>query len=313
MSTFSIIIKWLGNEYTINEDVVKLTDTVGDLKNELCKKTGVLPERQKLFGLKYNNKPATDDVKIENLNLKLNSKILMVGQNEVVNVSNNSVSPENDFDLPEELETPVDKNEDNIAKIQRRIKDYQVNILNLPREGKKLLVLDIDYTLFDHRSVAEKAVDLMRPYLNEFLTESYKYYDIIIWSATSMKWIQVKMQELGMENNPNYKIVCYLDSLAMISVKSPNYGVIEIKPLALIWGKCNQYSAKNTIMFDDLRRNFLMNPQSGLKIKPYRDAKNNRHKDKELYYLTKYLKMIAEREEDFTVLNHKDWHKYILR
>ena len=33
-------------------------------------------------------------------------------------------------------------------KIQRRIKDYKFNILNDPRDGKKLLVLDIDYTLF---------------------------------------------------------------------------------------------------------------------------------------------------------------------
>lgn len=49
----------------------------------------------------------------------------------------------------------------------------QINILNEPREGKKLLVLDIDYTLFDHRSVAETGNELMRPYLHEFLTDAY--------------------------------------------------------------------------------------------------------------------------------------------
>lgn len=43
------------------------------------------------------------------------------------------------------------------------------------------------------------------------------------------------MRELGVEKNPNYKIVCYLDSLAMITVRSPTYGVLEIKPLAVIW------------------------------------------------------------------------------
>lgn len=41
-----------------------------------------------------------------------------------------------------------------MAKIQKRIKDYDIKILNPSREGKKLLVLDIDYTLFDHRSPA---------------------------------------------------------------------------------------------------------------------------------------------------------------
>ena len=43
------------------------------------------------------------------------------------------------------------------------------------------------------------------------------------------------MRELGVEKNPNYKIVCYLDSMAMITVQSPTYGVLQIKPLAVIW------------------------------------------------------------------------------
>lgn len=38
--------------------------------------------------------------------------------------------------------------EEYLAKIERRIKEYKINVLNEPREGKKLLVLDIDYTLF---------------------------------------------------------------------------------------------------------------------------------------------------------------------
>lgn len=47
-------------------------------------------------------------------------------------------------------------------------------MFNEPRPGKKLLVLDIDYTLFDHRSVAETGIELMRPYLHEFLEAAYK-------------------------------------------------------------------------------------------------------------------------------------------
>ena len=35
-----------------------------------------------------------------------------------------------------------------MAKISRRIKGYKIEIINEPRPGKKLLVLDIDYTLF---------------------------------------------------------------------------------------------------------------------------------------------------------------------
>jgi ubiquitin-like domain-containing CTD phosphatase 1 len=49
---------------------------------------------------------------------------------------------------------------------------------------------------------------------------------------------------------------------------------MQVKPLGVIWGKFPQYSQRNTIMFDDLRRNFLMNPQSGLRIRPFREVGN---------------------------------------
>jgi ubiquitin-like domain-containing CTD phosphatase 1 len=62
-------------------------------------------------------------------------------------------------------------------------------------------------------------------------------------------------------------------------------------------------------MFDDIRRNFLMNPGNGLKIRPFRQAHLNRDKDRELLKLAKYLKDIVH-EEDFNSLDHKHWEKY---
>ena len=69
------------------------------------------------------------------------------------------------------------------------------------------------------------------------------------------------------------------------------------------------YSSKNTIMFDDLRRNFVMNPQNGLTIKPFRKAHANRDSDQELVKLTQYLLAIAELD-DLSSLNHKNWESY---
>ena len=150
----------------------------------------------------------------------------------------------------------------------------------------------------------------MRPYLHEFLTAAYEDYDIAIWSATSMKWIEVKMNEIGVSRPPDYKIVFYVDSVAMITVYTAEYGVLNVKALKVIWDKFPDfYSSKNTIMFDDLRRNFLMNPQNGLKIVPYKNAHTNRVKDQELLKLSAYLKRISKLE-DFSELNHKNWHKY---
>jgi len=83
-----------------------------------------------------------------------------------------------------------------------------------------------------------------------------------------------------------------------------------VKPLGVIWGKYPQYSPKNTIMFDDIRRNFLMNPSNGLRIKPFRQAHLNRDSDKELLRLSQYLTLIAS-EEDFSALDHRHWDKYI--
>lgn len=215
-----------------------------------------------------------------------------------------------DFDENEEKEVAIENTAIYLAKIQKRVNDYKITVLNPPRDGKHLLVLDIDYTLFDHRSVAESGVELMRPYLHEFLTSAYEYYDIVIWSATGMKWIEEKMKLLGVSTNPNYKIMFYLDSNAMISVYTHEKGVIDVKPLGVIWGKYPQYSAKNTIMFDDIRRNFLMNPKSGLKIRPFRQAHVNRSKDTELLKLAKYLKDIALNCDDFNTLNHRKWETY---
>ena len=134
----------------------------------------------------------------------------------------------------------------------------------------------------------------MRPYLHEFLTAAYEHYDIAIWSATGMRWIEVKMRELGVLSNPRYKIMQLVDAGAMITVQTEKYGVFNCKPLGWLWAKyAERYHERNTIMFDDLRRNFVMNPSCGLKIRPFRKAHLNRHNDVELRELSKYLVAIA--------------------
>nr|KAF6449283.1 ubiquitin like domain containing CTD phosphatase 1 [Rousettus aegyptiacus] len=226
-----IIVKWGGQEYsvtTLSED-----DTVLDLKQFLKTLTGVLPERQKLLGLKVKGKPAENDVKLGALKLKPNTKIMMMGTREesledVLGPPPDNDDVVNDFDIEDEV-VEVENREENLLKISRRVKEYKVEILNPPREGKKLLVLDVDYTLFDHRSCAETGVELMRPYLHEFLTSAYEDYDIVIWSATNMKWIEAKMKELGVSTNANYKITFMLDSAAMITVHTPRRGLIDVR------------------------------------------------------------------------------------
>ena len=222
----------------------------------------------------------------------------------------NSDLPEiiDDFDIKYD-DIPVESRQEFLAKVERRVKDYPIKILNEPRPGKKLLVLDVDGTLFDNWSVGERGSDLMRPYLHEFLTNLYPHYDLMIWSATNMKWIEAKLSLLGVSNSAEYRFVCYLDSRALISVQTPERGLVNTKPLGVIWGKFDGvYTPNNTIMVDDCRHNFLMNPRNGLKVRCFRDAHTNQATDRELVELCRYLMGlvgVASLEE----VEHSGWRR----
>lgn len=318
-SSLTLIIKHGGNEIVI--DNLMQDHTIQYLKQQIEELTEVRSVRQKLFGIKTKDgKPLTDDITLEETNISDGMKVMMMGSHEkdiqgIKLASRVGLPPlDDDFDLlcdDDELDVMIPKDPTYKDKIARRVQHYKIKMFNEPRPNKKLLVLDIDYTLFDHRSTAQTASELGRPYLHEFLTSAYQEYDIVIWSASSMRYIEAKMNELGVSTNPNYKILFYLDNGAMISVYSTKYGMLNVKPLAVIWGKFpGRYTSKNTIMFDDTRRNFLMNPQNGLKIKAFREAFKNRETDQELLHLTKYLNKIAELD-DFSALDHRYWERVI--
>lgn len=52
-----------------------------------------------------------------------------------------------------------------------------------------------------------------------------------------------------------------------------------------------------------------MNPQNGLKIKPFKRAHANRDSDQELVKLTQYLLAIADLD-DLTTLDHNSWELF---
>ncbi|KAL0918948.1 hypothetical protein M5K25_010998 [Dendrobium thyrsiflorum] len=309
VAEMTLTVKWSGKEYTVR---VCGDDSVAELKRRICELTNVLPKRQKLLYPKLANKFGDDSLLLSQFNLKPSIKMTMIGTVEDDIIIDQLDSPEivDDFELGQDEIVDVKDKDVNKQKLRRRISQYKIKLRNPCREGKKLLVLDIDYTLFDHRSPAESPLELMRPYLHEFLSSVYAEYDIIIWSATSMKWVELKMGQLGVLNNPIYKITALLDHLAMITVQTDSHGTFDCKPLGLIWAHFPKfYSSMNTIMLDDLRRNFVMNPQNGLTVRPFRKAHLNRSSDQELAKLIQYLLAISELP-DLSSLNHRDWESY---
>ncbi|XP_065317694.1 ubiquitin-like domain-containing CTD phosphatase 1 isoform X1 [Gordionus sp. m RMFG-2023] len=296
--------------------------------------TYVLPKRQKLLGIK-KNKPPLDEDSLEQLNIKSGTKLMMMGCNDELEEIEVNDNIKNDLDdnLVEE-EINICQRVENLDKIEKRVLNYNIKSYHEPREGKYLLVLDIDGTIFDHKSYAERGSELMRPYLHEFLNTVYNYYDICIWSATKMKYIEAKVIQMGIiRSSPSnqiqnslsashndsppqaseYKINFFLDHNAMINVYTEKSGLIEVKPLAFIWGKFpGKYTPQNSIIVDDCRKNFLMNPQNGLRIYPFHNTHTDEQQDEDLLWLGKYLEFIAINfNGNFSELDHTHWKRYI--
>jgi len=184
-------------------------------------------------------------------------------------------------------------NHKKLDKIVKRFSNFSV--INEPRPGKNLLVLDLDYTLADTKRLLDThsvALDAARPGLHDFLAAVYPHYDIVIWSQTSWRWLEVKLIELQMLADPRFKISFVLDRTPMFHIRSSVKGKEKergphCKPLELIWRRWPAiYGPHNTIHIDDLSRNFAMNPGNGLKIRAY---KNSPNMDTELAILTRYL------------------------
>ncbi|KAK7467495.1 hypothetical protein VKT23_004549 [Stygiomarasmius scandens] len=309
-----------GKSYTIN---IADTDRVLDLKTSLYEQTKVPPERQKILGLVKGKLPP-DQGTIADLNLTTGKKFTLLGTPEgdeikdpsqLLNLSD--VVNDLDLDLTKDTATLVAYQNDlrNKRKVKEMTEKLQVDIIYPLRPGKKLLVLDIDYTILDTKPLTSGSLppaECARPKLHEFLEQVYPYYDICIWSQTSWVWLETKLVELGMiGSDKKYQISFVLDRTCMFTVFTERDGKPwqhSVKALQIIWNHFPQFNASNTIHIDDLSRNFALNPQSGLKIHAFKNAHTAQAMaDRELEKLGKYLVWLVNEKEDFGTVGHKDW------
>jgi ubiquitin-like domain-containing CTD phosphatase 1 len=317
-------VSWCGSVYALE---ISRSSNVGDLKSALFSLTEVLPKRQKVLGIPRTIESVlpTDDTIIADIPFKPEHKLMLVGTREEDISQLTSVLADiedeivNDLDVDYTPDNPSDvrvvlHHDANARKLRRRLETTEIRILNEPRSGKKLLVLDLDYTLFDFKGNASTIAELGRPGLHRFLACCYRYYDIVIWSQTSWRWLEAKLTELNMLLHSDYKIAFVLDRTSMFSItsrRSNEERKHEVKALEIIWKKFpDRWNASNTIHIDDLSRNFALNPQSGLKVLPFKNAGRTRGVDRELYFLMRYLSLIARHESDLSQMNHKGWKKY---
>ncbi|KAH7889527.1 HAD-like domain-containing protein [Phlebopus sp. FC_14] len=300
------------------------SDRVYDLKSSLMDLTNVPPERQKILGLVKGKLPP-DEERIADLNISQGKKFTLVGTpagDEIKDPSQLESLP----DVVNDLDVDVTANpfiaasylndQRNIRKVKEASNKLRVDLIHPLRQGKRLLVLDIDYTILDTKTLTSGSLppaECARPGLHEFLEGIYPFYDICIWSQTSWIWLEAKLVELGiLGSTRNYQTV--LDKTNMFTVFSERNGqpyVHHVKPLQIIWNHFPQFSAKNTIHVDDLSRNFALNPNEGLKIHAFKNAQTaEAQSDRELGGVAQYLIRIAS-VKDFRILKHKYWKQVV--
>lgn len=201
-----LTFSWGGKTFSLD---LAESDRVYDLKAALLSLTNVPPERQKILGLVKGKLPP-DEGRISDLKIAPGKNFILIGTpagDEIKDPSQLESLPDvvNDLDV-DFTENPQAaaryKNDPrNFRKIREATSNLQINIINPLREGKRLLVLDLDYTIVDTKPLTSGSLppaECARPGLHEFLEAVYPFYDICIWSQTTWVWLEAKLVELGM-------------------------------------------------------------------------------------------------------------------
>lgn len=136
--------------------------TIGQLKSQLESLTCVPSDRQKLLNL-IKGKLPLDSIKLSDLNLVQNHTFTLLGtpDSELLLEKNDDADDIlDDFDLKDYND--FDRLKENQRSLARVIESTNIILINPWRAGKKLCVLDLDYTLFDCKSTATHISHLAR-------------------------------------------------------------------------------------------------------------------------------------------------------
>lgn len=189
-------IKWNSRFFEID---MNACDTLDSLKQALAQLTNVLPHRQKILSVKdrLTGKLPNGSTLLGNLSGKIVSNritLMMVGTAEKDIILYDAEKEESDVlnDLDVDYSDVDFTTQRQVLNKLRSVTDQTViNFIHPLREGKPLLVLDLDYTLFDMKSTASNFLELKRPYTDEFLKTAYRFFDLCVWSQTSWTYLVI--------------------------------------------------------------------------------------------------------------------------
>ncbi|ORZ39885.1 HAD-like domain-containing protein [Catenaria anguillulae PL171] len=331
-SDLVLVATWNAKKITL---CLPRTATIEHLKLHLEQETLVPAHRQKLVGLVKGRLPA-DHIVLGTLDLPPpkgtlpGPSFLMMGTAD----ANLFKDPSKLSTLPHVLNDLDDGTVDDFeptagsaalairksAKIQQKLMLYvektTISVINPPRPGKHLLVLDLDYTIFDCKAFSQNQMDLLRPGTHEFLSAVYQHYDIVIWSQTHWAALEAKVTDMGLISHPSYQLSFVLNKSSMFTIVSKLKDRSlqhQVKALEIIWRKFpDRWSHRNTVHVDDLGRNFALNPGNGIKVSQWRLTDESKQQDREMGLLTKYLVHLRA-VPDVSAVDHMKWRSIAKR
>ena len=254
----------------ISNNIIKCTDSLKSYSNINLKNSIIMPFRdafnQMLFKLERKTLNKFIDIFLN---------MILFGELEI-----------NKQKAQKNLENPyknVSKSKYNIKKISYPGSSLFNNINEIPpylpemdEKYKYTLVLDMDETLVHFFFTNMKGMFFVRPYCFEFLNELNKYYEIVTFTAGIKDYADNILNLLDI-NNDIIKFRLYRQHVTIIGFNS-------YKNLKLL-GR----DLKKIIIIDNLKENFMMQPDNGLFIKTWTSDVN----DTQFIDLLNILKNIA--------------------
>jgi ubiquitin-like domain-containing CTD phosphatase 1 len=182
-------LQWRGQVFDFGEvDINSIC--VRDIKMMVSEETGITSKRIKLIGVFGGAGTSDNDVIMLNqFEKKIKKGKIVVSvmgtPDEELAAFEQGAEPSgtegvlNDFN---HNFTPASKEWHNLKRFTDSL---EINFIQEPRPGKKLLVLDLDHTILDFSSRENVTAEQMkRPFMDFFLETMYESYDIAIWSQT---------------------------------------------------------------------------------------------------------------------------------
>ena len=121
----------------------------------------------------------------------------------------------------------------------------QTNKKNREKEmsSKKLLIVDLNKVLLCKNKHRKSSV-FLRPYLNEFINEMMRLFDVAVWTSGKDQTMKKAMNEI-FGNKQKYLVFYWTQKeCTKIGIKPPN---MFKKELTKVWESFPQYNQHNTV------------------------------------------------------------------